>query len=79
MGKNKKPRLPPRLGFTVKVLQCSLPIGTSRPPRRPWKASRDAKLKYFQHSGALMTADGSDDELIQLEGVPMDYRLGIPK
>ena len=24
----------------------------------------DAKLKYFLHAGALLTADGSDDELI---------------
>ena len=30
----------------------------------------DAKLKYFQHAGALLTADGSDDELIKFEGVP---------
>ena len=24
----------------------------------------------FEHAGALMTADGSDDHLIKLEGVP---------
>ncbi len=29
-----------------------------------------AKRKYFEHAGALMTADGTDDELIKLEGVP---------
>eukprot|EP00966_Prymnesium_polylepis_P086553 2003176-Prymnesium_polylepis.1 len=29
-----------------------------------------AKRKYFEHAGALMTADGSDDDKIQLEGVP---------
>ena len=28
------------------------------------------KLKWFQHTGALMTADGTDDELIKLEGMP---------
>jgi hypothetical protein len=30
----------------------------------------DAARKYFQHAGALLTADGSDDHLIKLEGVP---------
>ena len=30
----------------------------------------DAKRKYFEHAGALMTADGSGDDLIKLEGVP---------
>ena len=29
-----------------------------------------AKRKYFEHAGALMTADGTDDNLIKLEGVP---------
>ena len=28
----------------------------------------DAKFKYFQHAGCLMTADGTDDDLIKLEG-----------
>lgn len=26
--------------------------------------------RYFEKSGALLTADGSDDHLIKLEGVP---------
>ena len=30
----------------------------------------EAKRKYFEHAGALMTADGSGDDLIKLEGVP---------
>jgi hypothetical protein len=30
----------------------------------------DAKRKYFEHAGAMLTADGTGDELIQLEGVP---------
>ena len=34
--------------------------------------------KYFEHAGALLTADGSDDHLIQLEGAPKDYTLVIP-
>ena len=38
----------------------------------------DAKLKYFQHAGALLTADGSDDELIKFEGVPDGYVLKVP-
>ena len=33
----------------------------------------EAKMKYFQHAGALLTADGSDDDLIKLEGVPRGY------
>ena len=37
----------------------------------------DAKLKYFQHSGALLTADGTDDDLIKLEGTPSGYKLVI--
>ena len=28
-----------------------------------------AKRKYLEHAGALLTADGTDDELIKLEGV----------
>ena len=30
----------------------------------------EAKRKYFEHAGALLTADGTDDALIQLESVP---------
>ena len=37
------------------------------------------KWKYFQHAGALLTADGSDDELIKFEGVPADYKLSVPR
>ena len=37
----------------------------------------DAKVKYFQHAGALMTADGTDDDLIKPEGVPVGYKLVI--
>ena len=38
----------------------------------------DTKMKYFQHAGALLTADGTDDELIKLEGTPAGYKLVIP-
>ena len=38
----------------------------------------EAKLKYFQHAGALLTADGTDDELIKFEGVPAGYKLKVP-
>ena len=37
----------------------------------------DAKRKYFEHAGALLTADGTDDELIKLEAAPKDYKLAI--
>ena len=29
-----------------------------------------SKRRYFEVSGALLTADGTDDDLIKLEGVP---------
>ena len=38
----------------------------------------DAKRTYFEHAGALLTADGTDDDLIKLEGVPPGYKLVIP-
>ena len=38
----------------------------------------DAKRKYFEHAGALLTADGTDDELIKLEAAPKGYKLVIP-
>ena len=33
----------------------------------------EAKFKYFQHAGCLMTTDGTDDGLIKLEGAPAGY------
>ena len=38
----------------------------------------DAKRKYFEHAGALLTADGSDDDLIKLEGTPSGYKVVVP-
>ena len=37
----------------------------------------DSKRKYFEHASALLTADGTDDDLIKLEGVPPGYRIKI--
>jgi hypothetical protein len=37
----------------------------------------DAKRKYFEHAGALLTADGSDDDKIKLESAPKDYKLDL--
>ena len=37
----------------------------------------EAKRKYFEHAGALLTADGTDDNLIKLEGTPPGYRIQI--
>ena len=37
----------------------------------------DAKRKYFEHAGALLTADGTDDELIKFEGAPKGYRVSL--
>ena len=36
-----------------------------------------AKLKYFQYAGALLTTDGSDDELIKFVGTPVGYKLPV--
>ena len=35
------------------------------------------KRKYFEHAGALLTADGTDDDLLKLEGTPPGYKLAI--
>jgi hypothetical protein len=37
----------------------------------------DAKRKYFEHAGALLTADGTDDNLIKFEGTPPGYVVRI--
>ena len=37
-----------------------------------------AKLKYFEHAGCLLTADGSDDDLVKFEGTPPGYKLTVP-
>ena len=39
--------------------------------------STDAKRKYFEHAGALITDDGTDGHLIKLEGTPVGYKLII--
>ena len=38
----------------------------------------DAKRKYFEHAGALLTADGSDDDKIKFEGTPPGYKVVVP-
>ena len=38
----------------------------------------DAKRKYFEHAGGLITADGTDDDLIKFEGVPKEYKVVVP-
>ena len=38
----------------------------------------DAKRKYFEHAGALLTANGTDDDLIKLEGTPPGYKVVVP-
>jgi hypothetical protein len=34
-----------------------------------------AKRKYFEHAGGLLTADGTGDDLIKLEGVPQGKKF----
>ena len=36
-----------------------------------------AKRKYFEHAGALLTADGTDDDLIKLEGMPKGVKFSF--
>ena len=36
-----------------------------------------SKRKYFEHAGALLTADGTDDDKIKLESAPKDYKLDL--
>ena len=38
----------------------------------------DAKRKYFEHAGGLITADGSDDHLIKPEGAPEGFKFVLP-
>ena len=44
--------------------------------RRRWRAAR-ALPKYFEHAGALLTADGTDDDKIKLEGVAKELSTCI--
>ena len=37
----------------------------------------EAKRKYFEHAGAMLTADGTDDNLIKLEGVPTGVQFSF--
>ena len=42
-----------------------------------WEAcckDRNAMRRYMEKAGAMMTADGTGDELIALEGMPKDYQ-----
>jgi hypothetical protein len=47
-----------------------------RLPRRGAGESR-ALPKYFEHAGALLTADGTDEDKIKLEGVAKSQELSI--
>ena len=39
----------------------------------------DAKRKYFEHTGALLTIDGSEDHLLKFNGKPKDEPFVIPE
>ena len=38
----------------------------------------DSKRKYFEHAGALLTADGSEDDKVKFEGTPPGYKVVVP-
>ena len=37
----------------------------------------EAKRMYFEHAGALLTADGTDDNLIKFEVTPSGYQINF--
>ena len=41
----------------------------------PQALQGEAKSKYFEHAGALLTADGTDDDLVKFEGAPAGYKV----
>ena len=90
--------MPGLMESVTRLLHITFPIANrhrTEPPTSPdillanwyFKAVKkalegNAKRKYFEHAGALLTADGTDDELIthKLEGrrrVGTDYRVQI--
>ena len=57
-------------------------LSSGRPPEKARKTIKNKRAcessavrKYFVHSGAMMTADGSDDDLIKFEGVPKGQKF----
>ena len=50
----------------------------AKPKIIPPPAGKSRALpKYFEHAGALLTADGTNDDKIKLEGVATDQELAI--
>ena len=49
--------------------------GSSRRAAR--RLEGEAKRKYYEHAGALLTADGTDDNLIKFEGTPSGYQIKL--
>ena len=37
----------------------------------------EAKRKYFEHAGALLTADGTNDDKIKFEGTPEGTQYSV--
>ena len=60
---------PRKNGFTT-VTPTALSIYTP-----PQALQGEAKRKYFEHAGALLTADGTDDDLVKFEGAPAGYKV----
>ena len=72
----KKPWHSPQTYTTLSSIMR--PRGPLRGGSEGTPGARGGKRKYFEHAGALLTADGTDDELIKLEGTPANYKLVIP-
>mgnify|MGYP005672850957 CR=1 FL=1 len=46
----------------------------AKPKKIPPPAGESRALpKYFEHAGALLTADGTDDDKIKLESAPVGF------
>jgi hypothetical protein len=46
----------------------------AKPQKIPPPAGESRALpKYFEHAGALLTADGTDDDKIKLESAPVGF------
>ena len=53
-------------------------LAEAKPKKIPPPAGESRALpKYFEHAGALLTADGTDDDKIKLEGVAKGQELSI--
>ena len=62
--------------YSHSLLSSAAVAGTAIVLQGVYKIACDRGVrKYFAHAGALITADGTGDELIKLEGMPKNYKF----